>query len=55
MGGLSAPSADATTGIENVVQDSGMENAPLYNIAGQRVSRAAKGIVIRGGKKLINR
>ena len=55
MGGLSAPSADATTGIENVVQDSGMEDAPLYNIAGQRVSRAAKGIVIRGGKKLINR
>ncbi|MEE1317562.1 MAG: hypothetical protein U0K35_10105, partial [Prevotella sp.] len=55
MGGLSAPSADATTGIENVVQDSGMEDAPLYNIAGQRVSRAAKGIVIRSGKKLINR
>ena len=29
------------------------ENAPMYNIAGQRVGRDYKGIVIQNGRKVI--
>jgi hypothetical protein len=31
------------------------ENSPTYNLAGQRVDRAYKGVVIRNGKKYIRR
>jgi len=31
------------------------ENAPLYNLAGQRVSKSYKGIVVKNGKKYIQR
>lgn len=30
------------------------ENAPIYNLAGQRVSKDAKGILIQNGRKFIN-
>ena len=52
MGGLSAASPTATTGIENIVIDNSSD-APRYNLSGQRVSRNAKGIVIYGGKKVL--
>ena len=52
MGGLSAASPTATTGIENIVIDNSCD-APRYNLSGQRVSRNAKGIVIYGGKKVL--
>ena len=29
------------------------DNAPIYNIAGQRVEKAVKGIYIRNGKKFV--
>lgn len=31
------------------------KNAPLYNMAGQRVSKAYKGVVIQNGKKFVNK
>lgn len=30
-------------------------NAPMYNLAGQRVSKSYKGIVIQNGKKMIKK
>ena len=44
------------TGIETIKTDGAKAldlNAPLYNIAGQRVSRSYKGVVIQNGKKYI--
>lgn len=48
-------SSDAT-GIESITStalESSSSNAPLYNIAGQQVSRSYKGVVICNGKKFI--
>ena len=43
-------------GIEGVVVDEvNNADAPAYNIAGQRVNKNAKGIVIINGKKYINK
>ena len=42
------------TGIENItVADA--ENAPIYNIAGQKVGKDYKGLVIINGKKIIKK
>lgn len=48
---------EKTTGIDNVKQiDSAInDNAPMYNLAGQRVGMEYKGVVIQNGKKFINR
>lgn len=43
-----------TTDIESV-SESIYDNSPCYNIAGQRVSESAKGIIIRNGKKIIRK
>lgn len=43
-----------STGINDVTVDAvANENAPVYNLAGQRVSKDAKGILIQNGKKVI--
>lgn len=39
---------DITTNVENT-------NAPLFNLAGQRVSKNTKGLLIQNGKKFINK
>ena len=44
-----------TTGINNVETDTEDANAPVYNLSGQRVNDSYKGIVIKNGKKYINR
>lgn len=45
-----------STGIENVVNGNVVNgNDALYNIAGQRVNKDYKGIVIQNGKKFINK
>lgn len=45
-----------TTGIANVdVNDNFDANAPMYNLAGQRVSKSYKGVVIVNGKKMLNK
>lgn len=43
-----------TTSISSI-EESNVENAPIYNIAGQRVSGTAKGLLIQGGKKFISK
>ena len=48
------PGMGDATGIENV-ENNVDTNAPAYNVAGQRVNGTAKGLIIKGGKKFINR
>lgn len=44
------------TGIDSVEGVNGVgKNAPMYNIAGQRVGREYKGIIIQNGRKIIRR
>ncbi len=44
----------ATTAID-AVKTTQNENAPIYNLAGQRVSASYKGVVIQNGRKFINK
>ena len=47
------PTGD-TNGINNInVAPTANENAPVYNLAGQRVNKEAKGILIQNGRKVI--
>lgn len=50
-------SIDTTTGIDNLNAESKAlnDNAPIYNLAGQRVDKTYKGVVIQNGKKFIKR
>ena len=56
--GLSIVFDGETTGI-NTIENSefGIENsdAPMYNLAGQRVTKSYKGVVIVNGKKMLNK
>ncbi len=42
-----------TTNISKVAVDAATENAPVYNLAGQRVGKNAKGVLIKNGKKYV--
>ena len=42
------------TGI-NTVKAADMENAPAYNLAGQKVNDSYKGVVVKAGKKIVNK
>ena len=42
------------SGVSAVTVDQ-LKNAPAYNVAGQRVNQGYKGLVIKGGKKLIQK
>lgn len=44
-----------TTGITNITTDEAAKNAPVYNLAGQKVTKAYKGVVIKNGKKMIKK
>lgn len=44
-----------TTGINNITTDATLENAPAFNLAGQKVGKAYKGIVIKAGKKFVQK
>ena len=47
---------NSTTGIHNVERENvNTANAPSYNLAGQRVSKNYKGIIIQNGKKFIKK
>ena len=46
---------DATTGINNITTDATLENAPAFNLAGQKVGKAYKGVVIKAGKKFVQK
>lgn len=41
------------TGINDITVNTENENAPVYNLAGQRVNKDTKGILIKNGKKFI--
>jgi len=43
------------TGINEVSNGTVNENAPIYNLAGQRVGKCYKGVVIQNGKKFIKK
>ena len=43
-----------TSGVNGITADKAIDaNAPMYNLAGQRVSKAYKGVVIQNGHKFI--
>lgn len=44
-----------TAGVNHVTIDKVNANAPMYNLAGQRVSKNYKGVVIQNGKKFFNK
>ncbi|MGN1376422.1 MAG: hypothetical protein ACI4V5_07695 [Prevotella sp.] len=44
-----------TTGINGIVADEVNADAPMYNLAGQRVNKNVKGILIKNGKAFINK
>lgn len=44
-----------TTGINSITTDAADVNAPTYNLAGQKVGKEYKGVVIKAGKKFIQK
>ena len=57
MGGLCDPveaTASEGTGIEHIEQAAD-DNAPMYNVAGQRVTKSMKGIIIQNGRKYVRK
>jgi hypothetical protein len=44
-----------STGINAVRSEVENENAPIYNLAGQRVDKSYKGVVIQNDKKFIQK
>ena len=46
---------DETTGIENATTTTVDNNAPAYNLSGQRVDNSYKGVVIVNGKKMVRK
>ena len=52
---LAPISAPIPTGINNITTDATLENAPAFNLAGQKVGKAYKGIVIKAGKKFVQK
>ena len=52
---LAPISAPIPTGINNITTDATLENAPAFNLAGQKVCKAYKGVVIKAGKKFVQK
>lgn len=52
---LAPISAPVPTGINNITTDAADANAPAYNLAGQKVGKEYKGVVIKAGKKFIQK
>lgn len=48
-------SINTGTGINSVTSNELNANAPVFNLAGQRVNKGTKGILIQNGKKFINK
>ena len=47
---------DTTTGIKGISEGTiDEEETPLFNLAGQRVSKSYKGVVVKNGKKFVNK
>lgn len=43
------------TGISHIEADADLENAAMYNLAGQRVDKSYKGVVVVNGKKMLRK
>lgn len=55
-GKLNISFGGATTGISSISSEATADsNAPMYNLAGQRVNSSYKGVVIKNGRKFINK
>ncbi len=52
---LPTKSIAETTGINGITTDVASANAPVYNLAGQKVSASYKGVVVKAGKKYIQK
>ena len=52
---LPTKSIAETSGINNISADNATLNAPAYNLAGQKVNNSYKGVVIKAGKKFIQK
>ena len=52
---LPTKSIAETSGINNITADNATINAPAYNLAGQKVNNSYKGVVIKAGKKFIQK
>lgn len=52
---LAPISAPIPTGLNNITTDATLENAPAFNLAGQKVGKAYKGVVIKAGKKFVQK
>ena len=52
---LPTKSIAETSGINNISADDATLNAPAYNLAGQKVSESYKGVVIKAGKKFVQK
>lgn len=48
-------SAASESAIENIIADAENENAPVYNLLGVQVDETYKGVVIKNGKKYIQK
>ena len=46
---------ETTTGISDITIDEVIKDAPTYNLAGQKVGKDYKGVVIKAGKKMIQK
>lgn len=44
-----------TMGLNTITTDKDNANSPIYNLAGQRVNKSYKGVIIQNGKKMINK
>lgn len=53
--GLTISIDGEATAIQGIVTDKADSDAPAYNLAGQRVSDNYRGIIIKGGKKYLNK
>jgi hypothetical protein len=53
-GGFDLVNANETTGVETIDNSQlTIDNAPVYNLQGQRVNKAQKGVFIQNGKKVV--
>ena len=56
-GSMKAPvrftTPSGTTGITEIATDNATDNEQLYDLSGRRVNKNAKGILIKGGKKVV--
>ena len=52
---LKSPEEVTSSGISTVSRSGAEADAPLYNLQGQRVNRTVKGLLIRNGRKFLNK